>query len=61
MEELTSSNSLTSQINTKKKFYGPHHPLLLNDNVIVFETILVPGQILPMHSHPKPHLRYCFF
>lgn len=50
----------SSAVNEDKKFYGPHHPLLVNDNVILFETLLTTGQILPMHNHPKPHLRYTF-
>lgn len=54
----TTENAITSK--QEKQFFGPHHPLLVNDNIILFETLLKTGQTLPMHSHPRPHLRYTF-
>lgn len=51
---------LSASGNQPKVFFGPHHPLLVNDNIILFETLLKTGQSLPMHSHPRPHLRYTF-
>lgn len=39
---------------------GPYRTVLLNDDVLLFETMLQKGQKLPMHSHPRPHLRYTF-
>ena len=57
---MPNTNDWTEELDALAAAAGNHALLFENDSVRVLDTLVRPGQVVPLHSHRWPSVNYLF-